>query len=99
MSSAPSPCVTKTGSPPTAPNARTGEFTPPGMRACARSNSEPVTRDSRRPRSREQALGEVPREVGEHEVGARPLDREQMLERDRVAVEPAELSRRLHHRV
>ena len=29
---------TKNGSPPTRPKARTGEFTPPGMRACARAN-------------------------------------------------------------
>src|SRR6185436_3860524 len=35
------PCArcTKRGVPPTARNARTGEFTPPGMRARARSNS------------------------------------------------------------
>src|SRR5215468_6035374 len=35
------PCAlcTKNGSPPTEPNARTGEFTPPGMTRCARSNN------------------------------------------------------------
>ncbi len=29
----------KTGTPPTVPNARTGEFTPPGMTALARLNN------------------------------------------------------------
>jgi hypothetical protein len=38
----------KTGTPPTVPNARTGEFTPPGMTALARLNNsadrpEPLT--------------------------------------------------------
>src|SRR6266852_6724615 len=36
---APRPSRKNTGVPPTAPNARTGEFTPPGMRARDRSNS------------------------------------------------------------
>src|SRR5205814_2144378 len=36
---APRPRVKKTGSPPTARNARTGELTPPGMLRLARSNS------------------------------------------------------------
>src|SRR5206468_11862249 len=36
-----SPRATKKGSPPTLRNARTGEFTPPGIRFCARGkNSE-----------------------------------------------------------
>jgi hypothetical protein len=35
---APTPRSMKTGVPPTALNARTGEFTPPGNSACARSN-------------------------------------------------------------
>src|SRR5690349_22700488 len=35
----PSPCSMKRGVPPTARNARTGEFTPPGMSAFARSKS------------------------------------------------------------
>jgi hypothetical protein len=30
-----------TGTPPTVPNARTGEFTPPGMTAQARLNNAP----------------------------------------------------------
>jgi hypothetical protein len=30
-----------TGTPPTVPNARTGEFTPPGITALARLNSSP----------------------------------------------------------
>src|SRR6187549_1490178 len=37
---APWACCTKNGSPPTFLNARTGELTPPGKTACARSNSE-----------------------------------------------------------
>src|SRR5438093_820777 len=36
---APRPSRKNTGVPPTEPNARTGEFTPPGMRARERSNS------------------------------------------------------------
>src|SRR6185437_557859 len=36
---APRPSRTNTGTPPTAPNARTGEFTPPGMSCRERSNS------------------------------------------------------------
>ena len=50
--------ATKNGSPPTAPNARTGEFTPPGMRACARANqsrhaqSVRLSRATRRRRAR-----------------------------------------------
>src|SRR6266404_2918189 len=35
----PSARVTKNGSPPTFRKARTGEFTPPGMRFCARAKS------------------------------------------------------------
>src|SRR6266403_34640 len=35
----PSACATKNGSAPTFRNARTGEFTPPGMRRCARAKS------------------------------------------------------------
>ena len=33
------------GVPPTEPNARTGEFTPPGMTARARANSESLADD------------------------------------------------------
>src|SRR5471030_3326134 len=36
---APRPSRRKTGVPPTARNARTGELTPPGMTSCERSNS------------------------------------------------------------
>ena len=36
---APDADATNTGVPPTPPNARTGEFTPPGITVCARSNS------------------------------------------------------------
>ena len=38
-------------------------------------------------------------EVGEDDVGPGPLDGDEMLERDRVAVDPAELRGSLHHRV
>src|SRR5579884_876459 len=37
---APSPPLTNTGEPPTARNARTGEFTPPAMTPRARANAE-----------------------------------------------------------
>src|SRR5918996_5041389 len=87
---APSPRATKNGSPPTAPNVRTGELTPPGMRACARSNSDSA-------KSGVKALGDLARQVREHEVGAGALDGNEVLERDIVAVEPAELRGRLHH--
>ena len=60
------------------------------MRACARANQS-VTRSKR--------FGDFAGEVREDDVGAGPLDREQVLERDRGAVEPAELGRGLHHRV
>src|SRR5258706_9204238 len=85
--------ATKNGSPPTAPNARTGELTPPGIRFCARANQSSLMRRSR------ERFGEFACEVGEDHVGAGPLDREQVLQRDRFAVDPAELSRGLHHRV
>src|SRR5688572_13713360 len=39
MRSAPSPRATNGGSPPTALNARTGEFTPPGITSLARASS------------------------------------------------------------
>src|SRR5215211_8197375 len=125
---APSPRATKNGSPPTAPNARTGELTPPGMRASARSKSDSATSSlvarayacapanhrldpgPGKPRPLPQVplsrachaaepLGGLAREIGQHEVGAGALDRDQVLERDRVAVEPAELRRRFHHGV
>ena len=41
-----------------------------------------------------EALGDLAGEVGEHEVGAGALDRGEVLERDRVGVDPAELRRR-----
>ena len=62
------------------------------MRACARSNHE---RHQDACRSSATSRGEV----GEHDVGAGALDREQVLERDRGSVDPAELRRSLHHRV
>src|SRR5438128_11595239 len=92
MRYAPWPRATKNGSPPTAPNARTGEFTPPGMRARARSNSDSA-------KSGVESLGGFARQVREHEVGTGALDGNEMLERDRLAVEPAELGGRLHHGV
>ena len=85
------PASTKNGSPPTAPNARTGEFTPPGMRA-ERALEQLVRRSLGH--AHEQALGDLAREVGEDEVGAGALDREQVLERDRGAVDPAVARRR-----
>src|SRR5260370_5709952 len=88
---APSPRATKNGSPPTAPKARTGELTPPGMRASARSKSDST--------SGVEPLGGFARQVRQHEVGAGPLDRDQVLERDRVAVEPAELCGGFDHGV
>src|SRR5437764_12838023 len=128
MRYAPSPRATKNGSPPTAPNARTGELTPPGMRASARSKSDSPTSSlvaracARAPANHRldpgpgkprplphvplsrachaaEPLGGFARQVRQHEVGARSLDRDQMFERDRVAVEPAELRCRLHHGV
>ena len=73
-----SPRATKNGSPPTEPNARTGELTPPGMRACARSNQDsPIGCYELC-----SELGDLAREVREDDVGAGPLDREQVLERD-----------------
>src|SRR5512136_923313 len=83
--------ATKNGSPPTEPNARTGELTPPGMRACARVNQSLT--------SGVEAFGDGAREIGEDEVGPGSLDRKQVLVGDRGTVEPAELRGGLHHRV
>src|SRR5215831_10645722 len=87
----PSARATKNGSPPTDPKARTGEFTPPGMRACARSNQLVLTGLKR--------FGELACEVREDDLRARTLDREQVLTRDGGAIEPSKLGGRPHHRV
>src|SRR5262245_63903002 len=87
---APAARATKNGSPSTALNERTGEDTPPGIAARARSKRSLTSLEP---------LGDLAREVGDHEVGAGALDRRQVLERDRVAVEPSVLGRSLDHRV
>ena len=46
-----------------------------------------------------QQFGDLTCEVGEDDLGAGSLDREEMFERDRGSVEPSELRRCLHHRV
>src|SRR5438067_12754013 len=84
--------ATKNGSPPTEPKARTGELTPPGIRAWARANQSEFVICSQR-------FGELAREVGENHLRARALDREQVLEGNRRAVDPSELGRGLDHRV
>ena len=61
------PRATKNGSPPTEPNARTGELTPPGMRACARANQS-LTVDG----YAVQQLGDLAREVREDRCRRRP---------------------------
>src|SRR4051794_21357328 len=95
MRYAPSPRSVKKGCPPTDANERTGEFTPPGIRATARSYQSVTTS----PRSGMKELGDLVSEVREDDVGAGALDRDQMLERDRFTVEPTELRGGLHHRV
>ena len=86
---------------PRAVNARTGLFTPPGMTRWARSNSASLagptepTALAHRPITGGELLGEV----GEDDVGAGPLDRGEVLEGHGVAVDPAALGGRLHHRV
>src|SRR5260221_2522479 len=87
----PSARATKYGVPPTAPNARTGESTPPGITSLAREKRPAL--------SAKQALGQLAREVGEDDVRAGPLDRGDVLHGDRGTVDPAPLGRRLHHRV
>src|SRR5512132_1522608 len=96
MMYAPSPRTANLGVPPTAPNARTGVFTPPGITRLARSNSssEPVTSGSGR-----QPVGGVLRVVREDQIGAGAPDRGEHLEHDGAFVEPAVLGGRLHHRV
>ncbi len=66
--------ATKNGSPPTEPNARTGELTPPGMRGLRAR--EPVGLDSLTSTRSTGRLGELAREVREDHVGARALHRE-----------------------
>ena len=79
----PSARATKYGVPPTDRNARTGEFTPPGMTRWARSNSDSSVRSS------PQRFGGFAGEVGEDEVGAGPLDRGEVLHGDgRPSIQP-----------
>src|SRR5687768_27776 len=92
---APSPLRMKSGVPPTALNARTGELTPPGMRRRARANScsDWVMAGSGRP------AHEVLGVVGEDHVGPRAGDGGERLLHDARLVDPAPGRRRLHHRV
>src|SRR4051794_5852525 len=100
---APSPRAAKSGSSrPTDRIARTGELTPPGITFCARCQravrtSGPI-RKSRRVPGLEPAR-ELLRPVRDHDVGARPTDRRQRLDRRRALVDVARRSRRLEHRV
>src|SRR5437879_6464032 len=92
MTCAPSPRATKYGVPPTDRNARTGEFTPPGMTRDARANSSSFVVMS-------QHLSEISGEVREDDVGAGALHGRDVLEGDGVTVDPPALGGRLHHRV
>src|SRR5437879_2468608 len=89
---APSARATKYGVPPTDPNARTGEFTPPGMTSAARLNSDSLV-------SAIEALGQLSGEIREDDVGPGPLDSGEVLEGDGVAVDPAPLGGGLDHGV
>ncbi len=84
--------------PPTDWNARTGEFTPPGMDCLARANWRSFSVIPRVPPVGEDAR-ELDREVGEHGIGAGPADAEHGLEDRAVAVDPAVGRRRRDHRV
>src|SRR5262247_2783064 len=96
---APSPLAKKSGCPPTAWKARTGEFTPPGMiwRALSKSVSEIVMGSRgpdaarvgpRRPPPAGGSAGQKPGRVlgviGQDEVGPGAADRHQRLEHDPV---------------
>ena len=79
----PLPETMKRGVPPTAPNARTGEFTPPGVTAWPRANhsalweiSSCVTR-SPYDGLRTQTQSGFDREVRQDDVSTRALDRQQ----------------------
>src|SRR6266702_6875001 len=94
---APSAFLMKSGVPPTARKARTGELTPPGITLWARANS-----------SSDWVMGtdgdsapahEVLGVVGQDDVGPRPADRGQGLFHDALLVDPAPGRRRLDHRV
>src|SRR4051812_24579382 len=103
------------GVPPTEPKARTGEFTPPGIRARARwkSSSEEVTEDpfrekpggkltGRAPRGAASGLdplGDLGRPVGEDQVRPGPADAEDRFQHRGLAVDPAVRGGGLDHRV
>src|SRR5690606_33736655 len=95
----PSPRLTKEGFPPTARNARTGEFTPPGMISQARENhSAEVVMGSMRRRGTERSRTEVAElqlqaEVLRLEV---PDNRLELVDRGRLDAHLVLLDLRLH---
>src|SRR5215831_8205073 len=94
------------GVPPTAWNARTGEFTPPGIRRCARANSSSdwvmaafLPGFGRLGRRRSGPANEILRVVGQDHVGAGAADGGERLLDDALLVHPAAGGRGLDHRV
>ena len=80
--------------PPTEANERTGESTPAGDDPLGPGEPLGVGGHGPQPPSTSATFG---REVGEHEVGARPLEHGQLLERDGRTVDPTGGRGRLHH--
>src|SRR5260370_8572266 len=95
---APSAFRMKSGVPPTARKARTGELTPPGINFCARANSSSdwvmVVRAPEASAPARVVLGVV----GQDHVGSGPADRRADLLHDALLVDPAPGRPRLHHR-
>src|SRR5437899_6630917 len=87
----------KSGVPPTARKARTGELTPPGITfwARAKSSSDWVIGTDGDSAPAHEVLGVV----GQDHVGPGPADRGQGLLDDALLVDPTPGRRRLHHRI
>src|SRR5215475_7765390 len=83
----PSPRSMKMGLPPTARNARTGEFTPPGITCCARlkSSSDLDIRQS-------EDLRQFQRVIRNQDVGAGTLNCSRRFQNDAFALNPARAS-------
>src|SRR5258706_7938337 len=95
--SAPRPRVKKTGSPPTALKARTGELTPPGMTWRAFSNR---LRDSVMARaSAAQEARRLLGEIGHDDVRPGAADGDERLQENAVEIDPAVPGGGREHRV
>src|SRR5688572_10716913 len=96
----------KRGKPPTARNARTGEFTPPGIRRTARANSSALALVAVSglmrlpfPQGSPEQSRRVSGKVRQYEIGARPSDAEEHLHHHTLLVDPSVRTGGPHHRI